>query len=95
MRAILIFLTAATLLASVAARTDRSAAELHAFQRANPCPSTGQHRGACPGYQIDHIEPLCAQGVDKPHNMQWLTIEEHRYKTATDVRVCAQLRRAQ
>lgn len=75
--------------------TQRSAAELRAFQRANPCPATGQHRGACPGYQIDHIEPLCAQGVDKPHNMQWLTIEEHRYKTATDVRVCAQLRSAQ
>ena len=27
----------------------RSAAAKHEFQRANACPSTGQHRGKCPG----------------------------------------------
>lgn len=79
--------------ASVAA-APRNSAELRAFQRENPCPATGAARGPCPGYQIDHIEPLCAGGVDARRNMQWLTTQEHRWKTRTDVRVCSQLRRS-
>lgn len=75
------------------AKIPRDQSELRAFQRANACPSTGQHRGKCPGWQIDHIEPLCASGRDHRDNLQWLTIEEHRYKTRTDVRVCRGLRK--
>ncbi len=77
----------------VPASEQRSRAEIRAFQRVNPCPSTGKPRGACPGYQVDHVTPLCAYGADTVENMQWLTIEEHRYKTRTDVRVCRQLRK--
>ena len=34
-----------------------------------------------PGYEVDHIVPLARGGADKPSNMQWLTIPEHREKT--------------
>lgn len=68
---------------------ERSRTELAAFKRANPCPVTGQARSACPGWEVDHIVPLCNGGPDKPANMQWLTVDAHREKTKTDVRVCA------
>lgn len=75
------------------ARIQRSAAEVLAFKRSTPCPSTGERRGACPGHQVDHITALCAGGVDHRDNMQWLTIDEHRVKTRSDVRVCRYLRK--
>lgn len=58
------------------------------FQRLNPCPVTGKPYGRCPGYERDHIVPLCAQGADHPSNMQWLTIEQHRKKTVHDIQLC-------
>ncbi len=87
-------LLALTLLVGVSAdaRIQRSAAEVLAFKRHNPCPSTGQRRGACPGYQVDHIIPLCAGGPDKVSNMQWLSVAAHRTKTRNDVRECRRLR---
>ena len=53
-----------------------------------PCPATGQPRGACPGYQVDHRTPLCNGGADRVDNLQWLSIEEHKRKTRIDVRSC-------
>lgn len=70
----------------------RSAAEVLAFKRATPCPSTGLRSGACPGHQVDHANPICAGGSDTRDNMQWLTTEEHRMKTRSDVRMCRQHR---
>jgi hypothetical protein len=35
---------------------------------------TGYPQGR-PGYEVDHIVPLARVGVDKPSNMQWLTIQ--------------------
>ena len=32
------------------------------FQRQHPCPSTGQTKGACPGYVMDHVVPLGCGG---------------------------------
>lgn len=58
------------------------------FQRLHPCPSTGSPRGACPGFEVDHIQPLCAGGRDEVTNMQWLTILAHREKTGRDVAAC-------
>ena len=40
--------------ACAAAKPVRSAAEVIAFKRGNPCPSTGLRSGACPGHQVDH-----------------------------------------
>jgi len=77
-----------TLLAAVAvasvAREHRSYAERQAFKNDNPCPSTGKSYGPCEGYQVDHVKALENGGADKPSNMQWLTIEQHREKTKID-----------
>jgi hypothetical protein len=75
------------------ARIPRSAAEVLAFKLHNPCTSTGLRRGACPGYQVDHVQPLCSGGPDTAANMQWLSVADHRTKTRQDVRVCRYLRR--
>jgi hypothetical protein len=80
--------------ASQVGAVQRSTAERLAFVREHPCPSTGSRRGACPGWQVDHIVPLCAGGLDKPENMHWLAIDDHRFKTHVDVRECRKLRRA-
>jgi hypothetical protein len=66
----------------------RSAAEVMAFKRENPCPATGLRRGACPGWDVDHIRPLCMGGPETKENMQWLSKEGHRFKTRVDVREC-------
>lgn len=72
----------------------RSSSARAEFVKANPCPVTGKRRGACPGWQVDHRIALCAGGDDAPHNMQWLTVEAHKAKTRTDVRVCRAQREA-
>ncbi|MDD5462589.1 MAG: HNH endonuclease signature motif containing protein [Methylococcales bacterium] len=58
----------------------RSAAAKNDFKYSNPCPSNGSTKGPCPGYVIDHIQPLACGGVDNPNNMQWQTIDEGKEK---------------
>lgn len=48
---------------------------LRAFRDLYPCPATGQARGACPGWQIDHAIPLAVGGCDAVPNLQWLPIQ--------------------
>ena len=36
------------------------------------------------GYQVDHIKPLSQGGKDEPSNMQLITVEEHKAKTARE-----------
>lgn len=66
----------------------RSRAEVREFRASHPCPSTGQIKGPCPGYNVDHIIPLCMGGADDSAQFQWLTIAEHKAKTRLDVRDC-------
>lgn len=73
------------------ARIPRDRGEVRAFRAGNPCPSAGLTRGACPGHHVDHIIALCAGGPDKKANMQWITREDHRFKTYVDVRECRKL----
>ena len=47
-----------------------------------------------PGYEVNHIEPLCSGGADVAVNMQWLTREEHRAKSRIDVMRCRRALRA-
>lgn len=71
----------------------RSAAAKAEFRRAHPCPATGQVRGACPGWVIDHVVPLCAGGEDHPANMQWQAVEPSRLKDREERAQCALIRR--
>jgi hypothetical protein len=73
--------------------TTRSSAARAAFQRDQPCPANGSRRGACPGYVVDHIEPLCAGGADAPRNMQWQTINDAKRKDRVEHDLCRSLRR--
>lgn len=58
----------------------RSTAAKNAFKTTNPCPVTGQSRGPCPGYVIDHVVPLKRGGADQPGNMQWQTVPDAKAK---------------
>ena len=72
------------------ANTRRDSKARAEFQRVNPCPATGKRTGACPGYVVDHVLPLCAGGADSPDNMQWQTIAEAKIKDRVERRQCAQ-----
>jgi hypothetical protein len=69
-------------------RICRSQAMKRAFMRSHPCPATGLTRGACKGYVIDHIDPLCAGGADSPENMQWQTKAESLKKDRWERSIC-------
>ena len=71
----------------------RSGAAVAAFKRAAPCPATGRARGACPGWIVDHVVPLCAGGADAPANMQWQPRGAALDKDRGEWRLCRSLRR--
>lgn len=59
-----------------------------AFKKEHPCPANGQTSGACPGYVVDHIWPLCAGGCDVPENMQWQARGDSLAKDKLEWRMC-------
>ena len=65
----------------------RSAAAKDDFKREQPCPFNGKTSGSCPGYVIDHVNPLECGGADNPSNMQWQTIAAGKAKDKTE-RLC-------
>ena len=86
--ALLIAATVAALALDVGAAATRSRAARAEFHRSTPCPATGKSRGACPGYVVDHIVPLCAGGADSPDNMQWQTVHEAKLKDRDELALC-------
>lgn len=66
----------------------RSEAAKDAFKRQHPCPSTGKSSGACPGYVIDHVNPLACGGLDAPSNMQWQTVSQGKAKDKVERKGC-------
>ena len=58
------------------------------FARSHPCPATAQPSLPCPGWIIDHIEPLCSGGPDAPANMQWQTVADALKKDIDERRAC-------
>lgn len=86
---------ALVLAAMGASAADRSRALRAEFMREHPCPSTGRTAGACPGWQVDHVVPLClgGQAVDAPKNLRWITVADHKTKTRDDVRLCRRVKR--
>lgn len=81
---------AAFCIASIGYARDPSV--IRQFRAVEPCPSTGALKGACPGWQVDHIVALCLGGADHPANLQWIEVELHKIKTADDVRECRKAR---
>lgn len=73
------------------AASARDPAEKHAFVHMHPCPATGKSHGACPGWVVDHIIPLCAGGPDLPSNMQWQTKADGLAKDKLEWRQCRKL----
>jgi hypothetical protein len=65
-------------------RIKRSRAAKDAFERQQPCPSTGKTHGACRGYVVDHVRPLECGGADAPSNMQWQTVAAGKAKDKTE-----------
>jgi 5-methylcytosine-specific restriction endonuclease McrA len=58
------------------------------FEFTTPCPSTGNRSGKCPGYVIDHINPLACGGADATFNMQWQTVAEGKAKDKWERKAC-------
>jgi hypothetical protein len=92
-RLIVLALSAALLPSSALSKTPRDPHARTAFVEAHPCPSTGKTRGACPGYVVDHVKPLCAGGRDHSSNMRWQTREEAKVKDREERKMCAGVRK--
>ena len=93
MRAALTVALLALACGAAQAKIPRSQSAKAEFNRANPCAATGERRGRCPGYVIDHIQPLCAGGADAPANLQWQTLADSKMKDRDERRQCAALRK--
>ena len=62
----------------------RSTSAKNAFKHEHPCPATGKNSGSCPGYVIDHVNPLECGGADAPTNMQWQTVADGKAKDKSE-----------
>lgn len=74
----------------VGVATPRDPATVYAFRKANACPSTGKlGMGACPGWVVDHVLPLCLGGPDVVQNMQWQEVRQSYIKDVFERQMCA------
>ena len=67
----------------------RDPAQVRAFRKSFPCPSTGKTTGACQGWVVDHVVPLCWGGKDIPANMQWQEVRQSYLKDRFEREACA------
>ncbi len=71
-------------------RIHRSKAAVQHFREANPCPATGKlGMGRCSDFVVDHMIPLCANGVDGMPNLQWQSKHVSKIKDKDELRLCA------
>lgn len=70
------------------AQPRRTRAAVAEFKRLNPCPATGKPQGACPGYVVGLVVPLCAEGEDHPGNMTWHPAAEAEDKRRWEQQYC-------
>ena len=88
LKLLLVALICASVVSPAFAKSYRDPQQRTAFKKDHPCPSTGKTKGACPGYVIDHITPLCAGGADTPANMQWQSKEAAKLKDREERQEC-------
>ena len=69
-------------------RIERSEHAKNEFKKTHPCPANKHTSGACPGWVVDHIWPLCAGGCDVPENMQWQRKADSVRKDRLEWRMC-------
>ena len=91
-RLLIVALVMASALAPSFAGHHRSRAATAEFKRLHPCPATGQPRGHCPGWVIDHVVPICAGGPDHHGNMQRQTVADAKVKDRAEAAQCNRLR---
>src|SRR5262245_17566056 len=70
------------------AKIKRRESAKHDFMVLHPCPVTGRMSGKCPGYVIDHVNPLACGGADDSSNMQWQTKEAAKAKDKWERKGC-------
>lgn len=87
---VVVFLISMFIVSSVYAR---SAKVVRQFRAIYSCPSTGKYKGACPGYVVDHPEPLCTGGADTVENMRWQEVRESYKKDVEERRLCRKLKK--
>ena len=51
------------------------------FVKVNACPANATHKLPCPGFIMDHKQPLDCHGPDDISNIQWLTVEAWKAKS--------------
>lgn len=73
----------------------RDPSQVRAFRKLNPCPSTGLTTGACPGWVVDHMIPLCAGGPDHPSNMAWQERQQSYRKDKLERELCKRISQCQ
>lgn len=76
-----------------AAAAPRSKKVLSDFAKLQKCPSTGLSKYPCPGYQADHVIPICAGGPDRVENLQWTEAKEAAARDRWEKQMCAKLRK--
>lgn len=59
------------------------------FLKKYACPMTGKRTGACPGWVVGYIKPLCAGGADRITNLQWQTVATAKRKEREAQKLCA------
>ena len=67
-------------------KTPRNPAKVREFRSLHPCPATLEETGPCPGWVVDHINPLACGGVDYYTNMQWQTVADAKAKDRVELR---------
>lgn len=86
---ILITLAALLMQAETASgQTKRSSSVIAEFKKTNPCPATGKISKKCPGYVVDHIQPLCFGGLDDQSNLMWQDKKSSYKKDAFERAAC-------
>lgn len=80
------------MLLTTAVADARDQNQVRKFRSSHPCPVTGLTTGACTGWVVDHIIPLCLGGPDEPRNMQWQLKSDSYLKDSLERETCRRVK---